>query len=223
MTTFAALHTIFLVPFAHILSLTRIPSLLRKVRKSPACSFSLTYRPLPAGFIPGDPTAFVVSLSERLAEFAPELTIDFISEVSIGIELVGDRSGGKPGDKALSRTNTAQRINCLQYMSPWVKNLTHFANPTSPHYEHSGARLRDCVRILSDLTIADSEVRPLKSYVTRCFKLTHVTRLRQRFRSMCGQRSEDSTVLLSTSYWMSLYVVQLMELLGHRVVRPLHG
>jgi hypothetical protein len=109
----------------------------------------------PGGFIPGDPCAFVVNLSEQLAEFCPELTIDFISEVAAGMELVGD----KGDDKAFARTSTAQRINCLQYMSPWVKNLVYFTDPTSVHYEHSGARLRDCVRVLSDLTIADTEVR----------------------------------------------------------------
>jgi hypothetical protein len=100
----------------------------------------------------------VINLSEKLAEFAPELTIDFISEVCIGMELVGEKGGAKPGDKVTSKMSTAQRINCLQYMSPWVKNLACFPNPASPHYEHSGARLRDGVRMLSDLTIADPEV-----------------------------------------------------------------
>jgi hypothetical protein len=123
----------------------------------PLCIYS------PAGFIPGDPSAFVVNLSERLAEFAPELTIDFISEISIGMELVGDKNG-KTGERTYDRASTAQRINCLQYMSPWIKNLAHFPNPTSQHYEQSGARLRDCVRVLSDLTIADTEVRHIQFF-----------------------------------------------------------
>jgi len=95
----------------------------------------------PAGFIPGDPNSFSVQLSDRLAEFIPALTLDFISEVIAGM--------GK---------SIHQRINCLQYMSPWIKNLTHFPNPTSPHYEHSGARLRDCIRALTDLTLKTAEV-----------------------------------------------------------------
>jgi hypothetical protein len=70
------------------------------------------------------------------------MTLDFISEVIAGM------------GKALS-----QRINCLQYMSPWIKNLAYFPNPTSPHYEHSGARLRDCIRALTDLTLNQAEVR----------------------------------------------------------------
>ncbi|KAG2156346.1 hypothetical protein DEU56DRAFT_231415 [Suillus clintonianus] len=95
-----------------------------------------------AGIIPGDISTFVIGLSDRLAGFAPKLTLDFISVISAGM------------DKA----NAAQRITCLQYMSPWVKNLAKFCNPTNSLYEHSGARLRDCVRSLIDLTISDLEI-----------------------------------------------------------------
>ncbi|KIJ20411.1 hypothetical protein PAXINDRAFT_166473 [Paxillus involutus ATCC 200175] len=95
-----------------------------------------------AGIIPGDISTFVVGLSDRLASFAPKLTLDFLSVISSGM------------DKA----SAAQRINCLQYMSPWVRNLAHFCNPSNPLYEHSGARLRDCIRSLVDLTISDLEI-----------------------------------------------------------------
>ncbi|KAI9574812.1 hypothetical protein HD554DRAFT_2201766 [Boletus coccyginus] len=95
-----------------------------------------------AGIIPGDLSTFVTSLSDRLAGFAPKLTLDFLTVISTGM------------DKAC----IAQRIDCLQYMSPWVKNLAHFCNPSNPLYEHSGARLRDCIRTLIDLTTADLEV-----------------------------------------------------------------
>lgn len=99
-----------------------------------------------AGFIPGDPGAFVVQLSEHLADFAPALTLDFISEVSAGMP-------------QMEKTAIAQRINCLYYMSPWIKNLARFPNPTSPLFERSGTRLRDCIRVLTDLTVAEPEVR----------------------------------------------------------------
>ncbi|KAG8218508.1 hypothetical protein J3R82DRAFT_4145 [Butyriboletus roseoflavus] len=95
-----------------------------------------------AGIVPGDLTTFVTSLSDRLAGFAPKLTLDFLSVISTGMDKAG----------------VTQRINCLQYMSPWVRNLVHFCNPSNPLYEHSGARLRDCIRTLIDLTIADLEV-----------------------------------------------------------------
>ncbi|KAG1876130.1 hypothetical protein C8R48DRAFT_830907 [Suillus tomentosus] len=98
-----------------------------------------------AGIIPGEISTFVIGLSDRLAGFALKLTLDFISVISAGM------------DKATA----AQRITCLQYMSPWVKNLAKFCNPTSSLYEHSGARLRDCIRSLIDLTISDLEINSM--------------------------------------------------------------
>ncbi|KAG6854444.1 hypothetical protein C0991_006523 [Blastosporella zonata] len=96
-----------------------------------------------AGFIPGDPTAFVVQLSEKIAAFAPQLTLDFIPEVGAAMN---------------SMDKTAQRISCIQYMSPWIKNLSLFSNPTSKQFERSGARLRDCVRNLADLAVNYPEI-----------------------------------------------------------------
>ena len=98
-----------------------------------------------AGFISGDPIAFVLNLSEKLAEFAPQLTLDFIHEVSAAMT-------------GMDKASISTRISCLQYMSPWIRNLSHFANATHPLYERSGARLRDCIRTLSDLSVAYPEV-----------------------------------------------------------------
>ncbi|KAG6336483.1 hypothetical protein ID866_2597 [Astraeus odoratus] len=95
-----------------------------------------------AGIIPGDISTFVLSLSDRLASFVPKLTLDFLIVMAAGMD----------------KTKVAQRINCLQYMSPWVRNLALFCTPSNPLYEHSGARLRDCIRALIDLTVADLEI-----------------------------------------------------------------
>ncbi|CAA7259350.1 unnamed protein product [Cyclocybe aegerita] len=97
------------------------------------------------GFISGDPIAFVLQLSEKLAEFAPQLTLDFIHEVSAAMTSM-DKSTG------------SRRIGCLQYMSPWIQNLSLFANATHPLFERSGARLRDCIRTLADLSLAFPEI-----------------------------------------------------------------
>ena len=51
------------------------------------------------------------------------------------------------------------KLHCLSYMSPWLKNLSVFAEPTNASFDHSGAKLRDCIRLLIELTIADSQVR----------------------------------------------------------------
>ncbi|KAJ3719315.1 hypothetical protein C8R42DRAFT_777357 [Lentinula raphanica] len=96
-----------------------------------------------SGFVPGPLNGFVIDLSSRLARFAPQLTLDFISEV-VASMTVSER------DKTMQ---VLQRINCLRYMSPWIKNLELFANPTSPLFERSGARLRDCIRVLTDLSV----------------------------------------------------------------------
>lgn len=89
------------------------------------------------------PSFLALSLSDRLAAHAPQLTLDFLSEVAVTMDK----------NKLLS-----QKIYCLQYMSPWVKNFVCFIDPTSPNYEHSGARLRDCIRVLVEMTLAEREV-----------------------------------------------------------------
>ncbi|KAL0070247.1 Ras GTPase activating protein ira2 [Marasmius tenuissimus] len=101
-----------------------------------------------AGFIPGDMNAFVINLSARLAQFAPQLTLDFISEVAAAMTAMERKAV----------VQILQRINCLRYMNPWIRNLESFASPTNPLYERSGARLRDCIRVLIDLTITLPEL-----------------------------------------------------------------
>ncbi|KAF6748926.1 hypothetical protein DFP72DRAFT_914993 [Ephemerocybe angulata] len=89
-----------------------------------------------AGFIPGDPFAFVTQLSEQLAEFAPQLTLDFIPR----------------------NLRCDDRISCLHYLNPWIRNLSIFASPTSVLFDKSGTRLRDCVRTLADLSLSFPEI-----------------------------------------------------------------
>ena len=54
-------------------------------------------------------------------------------------------------------------------MCPWLKNLSTFAEPTNPNFDHSGAKLRDCVRLLIELTIADPQVGALADAVNAVF------------------------------------------------------
>jgi hypothetical protein len=89
-----------------------------------------------------------------MADFAPQLTLDFISEVAAAMTAM---------DKNSSRAAT-QRVLCLQYLKPWIRNLSQFSDPTSPHFERSGARLRDCIRVLCDSTVAFPEVCSLLNY-----------------------------------------------------------
>lgn len=70
--------------------------------------------------------------------------MDFISEMCGGI----------------SKLNVAARAHCYQYMGPWTKNLACFTDPTNQHYEPSGTKFRDCIRMLIDMTTAENEVSP---------------------------------------------------------------
>ncbi|KAJ6532260.1 hypothetical protein DFH09DRAFT_1370329 [Mycena vulgaris] len=98
-----------------------------------------------SGFVPGDPTTFITRLSESLADFVPQLTLDFVSEISAAMT-------------GIDRTAISQRLSCIQYMSPWIKNLALFVNPTSPLYERSGARVRDAIRVLCDMSTSQPEL-----------------------------------------------------------------
>ncbi len=57
------------------------------------------------------------------------------------------------------RGHIGQYMGCLYYLSPWIKNLAHFANPTHPLFDRSASRLRDTIRGLSDLSMSYPEVR----------------------------------------------------------------
>ncbi|CAL1700085.1 unnamed protein product [Somion occarium] len=97
--------------------------------------------PAKSVFIPGHPGPFVTQLSEKLAPFAPHLTLDFIAAIA-----------------AMDKTSISQKINCLQYLSPWIKNLSFFMDPLHRLFEPSGTKFRDCIRTLIDLTLADPEI-----------------------------------------------------------------
>ncbi|KAI0265102.1 hypothetical protein BC834DRAFT_880157 [Gloeopeniophorella convolvens] len=93
-------------------------------------------------WIGGPSSPSLVSLSERIATLVPHLSLDFISEVC----------------STLSKSDPTLKLHCLAYMSPWLKNLAIFAEPTNPSFDHSGAKLRDCIRLLIELTIADPQL-----------------------------------------------------------------
>ncbi|TFY54349.1 hypothetical protein EVJ58_g8920 [Rhodofomes roseus] len=90
----------------------------------------------------GLPEPFLIQLSEGLANFAPHLTLDFLTEIST----------------SMGRESIPDRILCIQYMAPWLKNLAYFMDPTNKHYDPSTTKFRDCVRVLVDLTMADNEL-----------------------------------------------------------------
>ncbi|KAJ6560168.1 hypothetical protein B0H19DRAFT_1376000 [Mycena capillaripes] len=113
-----------------------------------------------SGFVPGDPMTFINRMSESLSEFVPQLTLDFISEISAAMT-------------GMEKSAISQRVSCVQYMSPWIKNLALFVNPTSPLYERSGARVRDAIRVLCDMSTSQPEL----SAATQTFVWSEVGKL----------------------------------------------
>ncbi|KAJ7620066.1 hypothetical protein FB45DRAFT_146957 [Roridomyces roridus] len=98
-----------------------------------------------SGFVPGDAYSFIQQLSESLADFVPQLTLDFVSEIAAAMT-------------SIDRSQISQRVSCVQYMSPWIKNFALFVIPTSPLYERSGARVRDAIRVLCDMSTGQPEL-----------------------------------------------------------------
>ncbi|KAI0065862.1 hypothetical protein BV25DRAFT_1988944 [Artomyces pyxidatus] len=108
-------------------------------------SFNLDANPILTAkgiWVGGSATPFLVALSDRVAVLLPQLTLDFISEVCT----------------TMDKADQMQKLHCLSYMGPWLKNLASFVDPTNASYDHSGAKLRDCIRLLIDLTIADPQM-----------------------------------------------------------------
>lgn len=93
-------------------------------------------------FVPSNSLAYIVNFSDRVATFAPQITLDFILEWSVGF----------------SSATPLQKITCLQYVSPWIRNLGAFVEPTSTVFDESGAKVRDCIHVFVDLTMQDPEV-----------------------------------------------------------------
>lgn len=83
--------------------------------------------------------------SERVAAIAPHLTLDFLTEFRLGF---------------LKAPNN-QKMVCLTYLQPWIRNFSRFATPGDALYERSGARLRDAVHSLCDITLSHQDVRVL--------------------------------------------------------------
>ncbi|KAG8959528.1 Ras GTPase activating protein ira2 [Tulasnella sp. 419] len=101
--------------------------------------------PTDGAFIPANPAAFAIQFSERMAKFAPHLTLDFMSEFFVGFD----------------KSSPALKAMCLQYLTPWIHNLSGFRNPAASYYEHSGAKLRDGIRSMIDVTFNHNEFYPM--------------------------------------------------------------
>jgi len=143
-----------------------------------------------AGFVPGEYSLFAAQLSERIAAFAPQLTLDFISEVSA----------------AMPALDSNESISCLRYLSPWIKNLALFLDPTSLLFEKSVSRMRDCIRVLCDMTLAFPQVCAVVIHILDYAKLMDALPSSNPVHAnIYGQKSRSWTLLRSTLCWMNLF------------------
>ncbi|KIO22012.1 hypothetical protein M407DRAFT_28426 [Tulasnella calospora MUT 4182] len=101
--------------------------------------------PADGAFIPSNPAAFTVPFSERMAKATPHLTLDFLSEFFVGFD----------------KSPPVQKAVCLQYANPWIQNLSGFQNPAVSYYESTGAKLRDAIRSMIDITFTHTEMFPM--------------------------------------------------------------
>ncbi|KAG8732817.1 Ras GTPase activating protein ira2 [Ceratobasidium sp. 423] len=96
-------------------------------------------------FIPANNSAFAAYFSDKLASHAPHLTLDFLNEFAIGF----------------NKATAAQQVASLNYLHPWVSNLTLFLDPASPLFDPSSGKVRLCIRTLIDMTVKNAEFYPL--------------------------------------------------------------
>lgn len=90
--------------------------------------------------LPANSTAFVVAISERIAENQPNLTLEFLSECFIGFQ----------------KSSEPLRYLCLDYMMPWLPNLSRFCHSNIEDKET--VKTKEVLRNLIDLTVARTEV-----------------------------------------------------------------
>lgn len=99
-------------------------------------------------FIPPNMVTSIVTFNERMAKFLPQITPDMVNEFSIAFE----------------KASTMQKLMCLQYLNPWIKNLSLFANPSHELHDASGLKLLRSIRTLVDMTMKFPDVCLMSKY-----------------------------------------------------------
>ena len=81
-----------------------------------------------------------MGISERLAQNELHLTLEFLDEALVG----------------LTKSNESMQPLCLDYMVPWLPNLSRFCHSNIEDKET--AKTKEVLRNLIDLTVARTEV-----------------------------------------------------------------
>lgn len=89
--------------------------------------------------IPSNSLSYVYKLSRTLATSAPNLTLEFLKEWTIGF----------------AKAETPQKTACLYYVGPWLGNLELFAKPGTDDGIDGVKQVADIIRSLIALTVAE--------------------------------------------------------------------
>ncbi|ORX55578.1 hypothetical protein DM01DRAFT_1320819 [Hesseltinella vesiculosa] len=89
--------------------------------------------------IPENDTDFIVSISKSLAKTQSHMTFDFIQECVDGFR----------------RSKLKNRLLCLDYMAPWLKNLGMFVR--NADHERGQAKVTEILRLLIGITFDSSK------------------------------------------------------------------
>ncbi|CAO3592087.1 unnamed protein product [Absidia cylindrospora] len=93
--------------------------------------------------IPSNSTDFLISISERLATSEPQLTLDFLSECLIGFH---------------KSSSESMRQLCLDYASPWLRNLAIFIRQTPDDQNKNLTKTKDIIRLMIELTASHPDM-----------------------------------------------------------------
>lgn len=96
--------------------------------------------------LPANSTAFIVNISDKIAQNQPNLTLEFLSECFIGFQ----------------KSNEPLRYLCLDYMIPWMPNLSRFCQ--SGDNEMGAVKIKEVLRNLIDLTVTRTDVIEEKNF-----------------------------------------------------------
>ncbi|CAL8098834.1 unnamed protein product [Calicophoron daubneyi] len=90
--------------------------------------------------IPANNTLFIAEISKRLAQLEPHLTLEFLEECIQGF----------------SRSSIEMKHLCLEYITPWLRNLTRFVRSDDAKRQ----RVHSIIDKLITLTIEEEQMYP---------------------------------------------------------------
>jgi neurofibromin 1 len=85
-----------------------------------------------------------MKISERLAATEPHLTFEFLSECFVGFK----------------NSTTNLKHLCLEYMAPWLSNLTYLSRSIDQDGKGSQAKTKQLLSMMFDLTVKEVDMAP---------------------------------------------------------------